>query len=358
MLRPGLIAFAAAALFGASVPLASLLLSGGAASTGSAASMSSWLLAGLLYLGAGLGLLLLRVVTVATRMESRIIELPPISRLPALAAAVLCGGMLAPVLLLWGLPGTGSAAASLLLNTESVFSAWLAVRFFGEQVGRRVWLAILLMLAAGALLACTAGEWQLPWHALAILAACLLWGLDNNFTRLIAAGDAVTIALVKGLVAGSVNLSLALLYGADFPALHLIAAALLLGAMAYGASLALYVVALRQLGSARTGAWFSTAPFFGVLLALAMGEAPTMLLIAALVLMAVAAMLLATERHSHRHLHQAQRHAHVHAHGSDPHHEHDHRQGESGSPHAHVHDHAEMVHAHAHAPDFHHYHRH
>jgi drug/metabolite transporter (DMT)-like permease len=125
---------------------------------------------------------------------------------------------------------------------------------------------------------------------------------------------------VKGLAAGSVNISLALLNGADLPALHVIAAALLLAAMAYGASLALYVVALRQLGSARTGAWFSTAPFWGVLLALAMGEAPTMLLIAALVLMAVAAMLLATERHRHRHVHQAQRHAH--------------------------------------APDFHHYHRH
>jgi drug/metabolite transporter (DMT)-like permease len=361
MLHPGLIAFVAAALFGASVPLANLLL--GLAGQGEAPlsdlPLSSMFLAGLLYLGAGLGLLLLRMVMVAAGLESRIVELPPRSKLPALAGAVLCGGLLAPVLLLWGLPGTGSAAASLLLNTEAVFTAWLAMQFFGEQVGRRVWLAMLMMLVAGAVLAWMPGEWQLPWHALAILAACLLWGLDNNLTRVVAISDAITIALVKGLAAGSVNLALALLNGAVLPVPSVIAAALLLGAFAYGASLALYVLALRQLGSARTGAWFAAAPFCGVLLALAMGEPATGQLMLALVLMALAATMLATERHSHRHVHEPQRHAHAHVHdGSDIHHGHQHADSVPGSPHVHMHEHGVIEHAHEHLPDAHHRHRH
>lgn len=352
MRRPGLIAFAAAALFGASVPLANLLLGG------SPGPVSPVLLAGLLYLGAGLGLLSLRLASAlaSAGRESRILAMPPREQWPALAAAVVCGGLLAPVLLLWGLPGTGSAAASLLLNTESVFTAWLAVQVFSEHVGQRVWAGMLLMLAAGALLTWMPGEWALPLHGLAILAACLLWGLDNNFTRLVSSGDAITIAMVKGLAAGSINLALALSNGAAWPAWTVIGEALLLGALGYGASLALYVIALRHLGSARTGAWFASAPFFGAALSVALGEPLTPLLVMALVLMAAAAWLLGSERHRHRHVHEPLRHAHEHRH--DAHHRHAHPGGVPGQPHTHEHEHQAMEHVHEHAPDLHHRHRH
>lgn len=367
--RPALIALAAAALFGASVPLAHRLLGSGAFPQ--QAPWSPFLLAGLLYLGAGAGLLLLRLARRALagppagrQATLPLVPLPPRGQRRDLAAAILCGGVLAPVLLLAGLGGTGAASASLLLNAEAVCTAWLAARFFGEPVGARTWAATLLVLAGGAALGWGEGQWQPTWQAAVILLACLLWGLDNNFTRRVADGDALAIALLKGLAAGSWNVLLALALGAHWPAWPQLAVALLLGAASYGASLALYVVALRHLGSARTAAWFAGAPFCGALLAVLLGEPVTAGLPAALLLMAGAAWLLAGERHAHRHVHAPLRHRHAHAHAGaddDAHHRHAHAPGEAvagAAAHEHEHEHGHLEHAHEHAPDLHHRHPH
>ncbi|HXC38386.1 MAG TPA: DMT family transporter, partial [Burkholderiales bacterium] len=275
-----------------------------------------------------------------------------------LGAAVLCGGVLAPILLLWGLAKIPAASAALMLNLESVATTMLAAFIFAEQVGRRVWFATLLMLAAGAVL-----SWQphtsipLSIGALSIVAACVFWGLDNNFTRKISGGDAMRIAMVKGLVAGAVNVVLALAIGATFPQANHLIAALLLGAFAYGVSLVLYVRALRHLGSARTGAHFATAPFVGAAIAVAFGEHPGLIFVPALALMVIATWLLLTEHHAHRHVHEPMSHTHEHVHDEHHHHAHD-PSVRSGEPHTHHHEHGALTHFHPHLPDLHHRHTH
>ncbi len=364
--RYALIALAAAALFGASTPFSKLLLG----------EASPQMLGGLLYLGSGLGLSLIWVARFLSMRTSRRSSSRSLSRitlaqlrqseLPWLAGAVLCGGILAPVLLLWGLSGISAASASLLLNAEAVLTTLLAALFFAEHVGRRIWLASMLMLIAGGFLSWSPGGsglsgMALTTHVMAVVAACLLWAVDNNLTRHVAAADAVTIALIKGLVAGSVNLALSLAAGAAMPSLAPLAGALVLGATGYGASLALYVVALRNLGTARTGAHFATAPFFGAVLAIAMGEPVTSLFALALALMVLATWLVLTESHQHPHQHAPLRHAHTHVHDEHHHHSHDALDDAAVMPergHVHEHEHAPLTHAHTHMPDLHHRHRH
>jgi len=341
-----LAALAAAALFGAGTPLAKLLL----------AQASPWLLAALLYLGSGLGLALLR----------RIRNTPAV-RLPAgegrwLAGAVLAGGVAGPVLLLTGLSGMAAASASLLLNAEAVFTALLAWFVFRENFDRRVALGMLAIVAGGLVLAWPG---QLDWPgwqpALCVTGACLAWAIDNNLTRKVSLADATWIAMVKGLAAGATNLVLALALGASWPAAPVVAAAAALGFASYGASLALFVVGLRELGTARTGAYFSVAPFFGAVLAIVLlGEAVTLPLLLAGGLMAIGVALHLSERHEHCHAHEALEHAHEHVHGDgDPHHDHVHEPPvEPGTRHSHAHRHQPMVHNHPHFPDAHHRHGH
>lgn len=235
----------AALLFGAGTPLPKALVQG----------VGPWLLAGLLYLGAGLGLLLWRVARRTPRGRL------PHSELPWLAGAIVCGGLVAPVLLMLGLAGMPAAGASLLLNAESVFTAAAAWLVFRENVDRRVGLGM-LAIVAGAVVLTWSGQVQFAgiWPAAAVLGACLMWALDNNLTRHVAATDATWLAMVKGLTAGTVNLALAAVVGATLPRPGLIGAAMLVGFVSYGASLALFVVGLRLLGTARTGAYFSVAP--------------------------------------------------------------------------------------------------
>jgi drug/metabolite transporter (DMT)-like permease len=177
----------------------------------------------------------------------------------------------APVLLVWGLSGLAASAASLLLAAEAVLTMLLAAILFREPVAKRIWLAALLILAAAGLLGWTPGvSMPVSLHALAILAACLLWGLDNNLTGRISLADPFAIAMWKGLVAGGANTALGLALAPALPEASW-AAALAVGALGYGASLVLYVLALRHLGAARTAAHFGTAPFFGAAPAL-LGE--------------------------------------------------------------------------------------
>jgi drug/metabolite transporter (DMT)-like permease len=345
-----LYALCAALLFGAGTPFAKVLL-------GQLAPQS---LAGLLYLGSGLGLALLYGLR-ALRRQGRSDQSEALARrdLPWLAGAIASGGILGPVLLMLGLAQTPAASAALLLNLEGVLTALLAWFVFRENFDRRIVLGMLLIVAAGMLL-----SWSQrpamgpPWGALAIAAACLCWAIDNNLTRKVAAGDALQIAAIKGLVAGVVNLLIAHWMGLPVPSAAPFALAGVLGFFSYGLSLVLFVLALRHLGSARTGAYFSVAPFAGAALALLFpGEAPTLMFWIAAALMAVGIWLHVSEVHGHLHTHQPTAHRHVHRH--DEHHRHTHDFDWDGrEPHSHPHEHEAQSHSHAHFPDIHHRHRH
>jgi len=364
--RYAFLALAAAALFGVSAPLAKLLV----------ADVQPLLLAGLLYLGSGSSLAvawLVRRARSPVQDDAGVDAVPretPLAGadLPWLAGAVLCGGVLAPVAMVWGLSGIGAAAGSLLLSSEGVLTTLIAALLFREAVGMRVGTAALVLFLSGVLLTWNgdlrapglAGTWS-P-HALAIIAACALWGLDNNLTRRISQADPVAIAMVKGMVAGAVNCGLWLAIDttartAAGPQAWAIACSLALGAMSYGLSLVLFILALRHLGSARTGAHFSTAPFFGAVFAVAvLGEAVTPNLAIAAALTVFATWLVLTEQHAHSHAHEYLEHSHRHTH--DQHHHHEHAGGEGPEPHAHAHVHPPLTHAHPHLPDLHHRHDH
>ena len=344
------LAFVSAALFGASTPLAKLLLGDG---------VNPWLLAGLLYLGSGIGLGILQI---ARRAAGQAPAEAPLRRadLPWLAAIVLFGGAIGPVLLMVGLAATPASTASLLLNLEGLATMGLAWIVFHENVDRRLLGGAAAILAGAVVLSWRGGlGWGAPlWGMGAIAGACLAWGIDNNLTRRLSAADPMQIALVKGLAAGAANLALAILAGAHLPTPPLIGDAALIGFVGYGLSLVLFVLGLRHLGAARTGAYFSNAPFIGAVLAIAMlGEPLTGRLIAAGVLMAVGLYLHLAEAHEHEHGHEALEHEHRHTH--DVHHRHEHNPGDPvGEPHTHRHRHAPLVHKHPHYPDLHHRHGH
>ncbi len=339
-------ALGAAILFGVGTPLAKLLLAGA----------DPWLLAGLLYLGSGIGLTILRMLRPSER-RARL----ALGEWPWLAGAVLAGGVVGPVLLMWGLAGMPASGAALLLNAEAVFTAAIAWGVFRENVDRRIFIGM-LAIVAGALVLSWPGQGQAGFGdalpALAVLGACLAWGIDNNLTRKVALADAVWLASVKGLAAGATNLALALALGAAWPSAPLVGGALAVGLVAYGFSLVLFVVALRDLGTARTGAYFSVAPFFGALVAVVgLGEAVTVPLLMAGALMALGVWLHLSERHEHGHNHEALEHEHAHEH--DTHHQHAHDAPiDPDAAHTHRHRHEPMRHDHPHFPDAHHRHGH
>jgi len=344
--RYAFLALAAAALFGASTPFAKLLLG----------EISPVVLAGLLYLGSGIGLALLRL---AQGFDRRSQEASLAARdWGWLAGAIIAGGVAAPVLLLWGLAGSGAAETSLLLNFEGLITVLVAGALFREAIGARLWLAVIVMLAGGLVLAYDPkAPLAFSPQSLAVVGACLCWALDNNLTRKVAGADPVVTAMIKGLAAGSFNLALGFALGGTLPALGAAVGAVSLGFVAYGVSLVFFIYALRHLGAARTGAHFSTAPFIGAAIAMPLlGEPVTPGLIAATVLMAIATWLVLTESHGHEHEHRRLAHAHRHVH--DEHHQHFHSGDEGSEPHAHEHVHEPMRHAHPHAPDLHHRHEH
>jgi len=342
------LAIASAALFGASTPFAKLLLGGG---TG------PWLLAALLYLGSGIGLGMIaatRAILRAPRSEATLAR----TDLPWLALIVLFGGVAGPVLLMIGLASTPAASAALLLNLEGLATmaiAWLVLR---ENVDRRLLLGAFAILAGAVLLSWQGGAQGIGFGALAIAGACFAWGIDNNLTRKLSAADPVQIAMIKGLAAGAVNLILAFALGARLPPLFAVAGAGIVGFLGYGVSLVLFVLALRHLGTARTGAYFSTAPFIGAVLAIALLHEPfTARLVIAGALMALGLYLHLSEAHEHEHTHDALDHEHAHVH--DEHHRHAHDADDPpGEPHTHRHHHAPLSHKHPHYPDLHHRHSH
>ena len=339
---------ASAVLFGASTPLA----------RGLAATLDPLWLAGALYAGSCLGLatsLLLRRRGDGPR--------PPPLIAPAdigwLAAAIGCGGVLAPVAFAFGLREVSGAAASLLLNLETVFTVAIAWFLFGEHRSARVVIGMTLVVAGCAMLGFQGGPGAASLRGAGLLAlACVLWAADNNLTRKVAANDAVALAAAKGLTGGVVNCSLAWALAGAPASLADIGGAAAVGLVGYGISLVLFIVALRGIGVARASAYYGVAPFIGVAVAFAvLGERPSPLFWPALALMAVGVALHLTERHVHGHVHAPTDHTHAHSH--DEHHRHAHDFPWDGrEPHVHPHRHAPMTHTHPHFPDLHHDHSH
>lgn len=346
LLWPGVpLALASALTFGASTPLSKLLL----------ATIPPQLLAGLLYLGAGIGLAALHLTRSVFRFPADEAPLQK-SDLPILGAVILSGGIIGPLLLMLGLQRRSAASGALLLNLESLCTMAIAWIIFRENVDRRLLLGAFAILSGAALLSFNGTGFHLNGGSGLIAGACLAWGIDNNLTRKLSAADPVVIAITKGLAAGAVNTTGAILLGARLPTIPLITAAAIVGFAGIGLSLVLFVLALRHLGAARTGAYFSLAPFIGACLAVAfLGDPLTLKLLLAGALMGLGLWLHLAERHQHEHQHKAMQHDHSHTH--DEHHQHSH-DGPVTEPHAHPHQHQPLRHKHPHYPDLHHRHQH
>jgi drug/metabolite transporter (DMT)-like permease/outer membrane protein OmpA-like peptidoglycan-associated protein len=345
-LLPGVpLALASALLFGASTPFSKLLLS----------QVDPQILAGLLYLAAGVGL-------AAVHLGRAVIGLPSVeaplrrSDLPWLAAVTIFGGLIGPLLLMLGLARTEAATAALLLNLESLATMAIAWLWFHENVDRRLLLGALAIVAGAVIISWEGTGIVLDFGALLVAGACLAWGIDNNVTRKLSSSDPVMIAMIKGLAAGSVNVALAFQRGAAAPPLAFVAGAGIIGFLGIGVSLVLFVLALRHLGTARTGAYFSLAPFIGASTAILLLHDPlTPKLVVSACLMGFGLWMHISERHEHVHVHEVLEHEHSHVH--DAHHQHEH-DGPSVQPHSHWHRHERLTHAHPHYPDLHHRHLH
>lgn len=339
-------ALAAAALFGVSVPAAKLFLGDG---------VEPRLLAGLLYLGSGLGLA--GILTVWRALGLRSSEAPlRWSDAPRLTAVIFSGGVAGPLLLMWGLAHSDAASASLLLNVEGVATLGIAWLVFRENADTRIILGAFAILAGAAMVSWGGTVSSFNMGAVAIVGACVAWAVDNNLTRGLSGSNPIEIAAWKGVCAGTFNVVLALAFGDHLPAPGLLAGAGALGLVSYGASLALFVLALRHLGVARTGAYFSTAPFIGASVAIIVFDEPfTLRLAISGALMGSGVLLHILEVHSHSHRHEPLEHTHSHTH--DAHHGHQHEAG-AQEPHAHAHRHKPTVHSHPHYPDLHHRHGH
>jgi drug/metabolite transporter (DMT)-like permease len=334
-----------AVLFGLSTPVSKMLLG----------EANPWLLAGILYVGAGFGLALVM-------LTGRILSLPrqeaPIRRsdLPWLAGVLVFGGLAGPLLLMLGLSTTTASSGALLLNAEGLATMAIAWLIFRENVDHRLLVGAAAILAGAVLLSWSGQGLSLDPGGLLIIAACICWGIDNNLARKLSSADPIQIGMLKGLVAGGVNLALALVAGAALPPLSAIVAGAANGFLGVGVSLVMFMLALRHLGAARTGAYFSIAPFIGAALAVALLHDPiTPQLLGASALMALGLYLHVTERHEHTHVHDAMEHEHSHVH--DEHHDHAH-DGPVTEPHSHWHRHRPMRHSHPHFPDLHHRHSH
>jgi drug/metabolite transporter (DMT)-like permease len=339
--RPVLWCLAAAALFGASIPASKVLLG----------STDPHSLAGLLYLGAAIaiGPFAIRSGLPGGRFRSR--------NLGRLAGVVFFGGVLGPVFLLLGLSRASAASVALWLNLETVATGVLAWAFFREHLSGRAWLAMTLVGAASVLIA-GPSRLEASSGAALVALACLCWGLDNNLTALIDGLTPAQTTMVKGLVAGGINLGLGLWLGRGLPSGGVVAIALAAGAIGYGLSLILYIGAAQHLGAARSQTIFSTAPFWGLLLAWAFVSEPVLWpqVVAGAVMLA-ALWLLRTERHEHQHTHLEIAHRHWHRH-DDGHHEHVHPRLPAWIGHGHEHTHGPTAHTHPHHPDLQHRHPH
>ena len=342
-------ALLAAVFFGASAPLSKLLLG----------DVPPVLMAAFLYLGSGTGITLIQLAQKLRHPDRK--NEAGLSRadLPSLTGAILAGGVAAPIVLMFSLKNTPASTASLLLNFEGVGTTLIALLAFKEAIGGRTWAAILSITLASIVLStdftASGGGWGFSLGALGVIGACVLWGLDNNFTRTISDKDPLAIVAWKGLLAGTFSLCLGLFLGNQLPSLLTIAAIMLMGFVCYGLSTMLFIQSMRGLGAARTSALYGTAPLAGVVLSIFIfGEIPSILFIVALFLAMGGALLLINEKHAHFHIHALLVHDHRHEH-TDPSHTHD---NPSAGAHAERHEHPAEEHEHDHSPDIHHRHGH
>lgn len=343
-----LMALVAALLFGASTPISKLLLD----------SLAPFQLAGCLYLGAALGVLpaVLAEGRSSASHGKRLSESPGRKQAVCLAGAILFGGILGPVAVLHGLRLASAATVSMWLNLELAATAVLGALVFKDHLGRAGWAGALGTFGAALML--TWQEGAAGPAALAFLvAAGLCWGMDNHLTALIDHISPARSTLYKGAVAGMTNAGISFLWEPFSSDWALVGAALVVGALAYGVSICLYILSAQNLGATRSQLVFSTAPFFGVLLSAAiLGESISALQGAAALILVLSLGILFRDRHRHRHTHEAQSHTHRHTHG-DGHHSHGHQDPESAA-HSHWHTHDTETHSHIHWPDLHHRHRH
>ncbi len=333
-------ALLAALFFGASAPISKLLLG----------DVPPILMAAFLYLGSGTGISLIKLYQRFSRNQKEAgIKRPDVGWL---AGAIISGGILAPIILMISLKNTPASTASLLLNFEGVGTTLIALFFFRESISRRALAAIFAITLASIFLSTNfQSGFGFSLGALGILLACVLWGLDNNFTRNISGKDPLIIVAWKGLVAGAFSLILGLSLGQRLPALIIILSILLLGFISYGLSTMLFIYSMRGLGAARTSALYGTAPLAGVLLSILIFKDPVTLLFGiAAVLMVAGALLLANEEHAHFHIHMPVVHEHIHKH--EEFHAHD----STDLAHSHEHEHPRTEHEHGHMPDIHHRH--
>jgi drug/metabolite transporter (DMT)-like permease len=336
-------ALLAALFFGASAPISKLLLG----------DVPPVLMAAFLYLGSGTGILLTRLIQ---RISSNEREAGiKSSDVKWLVGAIISGGIAAPIILMISLKNTPASTASLLLNFECVATTLIAMLIFKEAISRRAWIAIAVITLASILLSTNFGNsWGMSLGAFGVIFACVLWGVDNNFTRNISAKDPLTIVAWKGLISGTFSLLLGLLLGQRFPTLTSILSILLLGFLSYGFSTMLFIYSMRGLGAARTSALYGTAPLAGVLLSIVIfGELPSLLFIIAAIIMVGGALLLINEEHAHSHVHTVLFHEHSHRHN-----DHAHKHDEVDGVHSHEHEHLAEEHEHGHMPDIHHRHGH
>lgn len=336
----------AALFFGMATPVSKLLLR----------DVNAFELAGLLYLGAAIGVLPLIISSSRKRRT-----IPPKSRQLShgikIMGAIVCGGFLGPVFLLLGLNVAHAASVAIWLNMELVSTAVLGVVLFNDHLDRNGWIGVGLTLCAGIVMTMSEGS-SGGLAALLVTAACVCWGFDNHFTALIDSLPPSHITLLKGLVAGTVNIAIGFSISDGLPTFTLVAMALLLGAISYGLSIVLYVASAQYLGATRSQIVFSTAPFFGVALSVViLNESFTLMHVVAMSFIGAGIYFSNRLQHHHPHEHMAVVHTHVHRHDDDHHDDH-HDIDDPSQPHTHVHNHAHTEHTHDHFPDLHHRHQH
>jgi len=348
-------AFMAAVLFGGCAPVAKVLLE----------NISPAILAAYLYMGSGIGLylylLLFRLAGKKRHVKEAALKKEDY---PWVIAVTVFGGVLAPVTLMFSLDATPAATAALLLNFESVATTLIAVFLFREAVGKRIWAALGLITFSCILLSYDPeSAFGFSLAAFGILLACTFWACDNNLSRVISSKDPIPIVAAKGVLAGIISFMIAIAIGEPMPGTTDIAAALVFGFLSYGGlTSVLFLLALRGIGTSRTGALLAVSPFFGVAGSFILfTEIPGQMFYVSLPVMAAGAYLLLTEKHSHLHTHPAEIHEHRHRH-DDLHHDHGHKPDDppfsSSGEHSHLHEHRELTHDHHHTPDIHHRHEH
>lgn len=341
-----LFAILAAVFYGISSPISKLLLN----------EISPMLMAALLYLGAGIGMLAVSVVR--KRKNGKAAEAGLTRKELPYVLGMIVLDIAAPIFLMLGLSMASPATISLLNNFEIVATSIIAFVIFKEAIGKRLWVAIGFIAVASIVLSVEdISSFSFSIGALFALLACICWGFENNCTRMLSLKDPIEIVIIKGFSSGAGALIVAFIAGGIRFTVPYLVGALLLGFVAYGLSIYFYILAQRDLGAARTSAFYAFAPFVGVLLSFVMfGQQLSISFAIALVFMGIGAYFAAYEKHAHRHTHVALQHDHRHVH-DDLHHHHEHIPPVEGA-HSHPHAHSAQEHDHPHTPDLHHAHQH